>query len=42
MVYIKIKYTKDTFEFLSFIYTLTATLYDQTALKDFGFTLKKN
>ncbi len=33
---------KETFEFLSFIYTLTTTLYDQTALKEFDFTLEKN
>ena len=33
---------KDTFEFLSFIYTLTTTLYDQTALKSFDFTFKEN
>lgn len=33
---------KETFEFLSFIYTLSATLYDQTALKDFDFTFEKN
>ncbi len=33
---------KDTFEFLSFIYTLSTTLYDQTALKSFEFTFKEN
>lgn len=31
-----------TFEFLSFIHTLTTTLYDQTALKEFDFTFKDN
>jgi len=40
--YKKLLPKKDTFEFLSFIYTLTTTLYDQTALKDFDFTFNDN
>ena len=40
--YINLLPKKDTFEFLSFIYTLTTTLYDQTALKSFDFTFKEN
>ena len=33
---------KETLKYLSFIYTITSTLYEQTALKDFDFTLKDN
>lgn len=33
---------KETLEYLSFIYSITSTLYDQTALKDFDFTFEKN
>ncbi|CAA6819736.1 MAG: Exopolyphosphatase (EC [uncultured Sulfurovum sp.] len=33
---------KEALEFLSFIYSVTNTLYDQTALKDFDFTFEKN
>ncbi len=33
---------KKTLKYLSFIYTITSTLYEQTALKDFDFTLKNN
>ncbi len=33
---------KEHLVYLSFIYTLTTTLYDQTALKDFNFMLKDN
>ena len=40
--YKKLLPKKETFEFLSFIYTLTTTLYDQTALKDFDFSFKDN
>jgi exopolyphosphatase/guanosine-5'-triphosphate,3'-diphosphate pyrophosphatase len=31
---------KETLKYLSFIYTITSTLYEQTALKDFDFTFK--
>jgi exopolyphosphatase/guanosine-5'-triphosphate,3'-diphosphate pyrophosphatase len=40
--YKKLLPKKETFEYLSFIYTLSTTLYDQTALKDFNFTFEKN
>jgi exopolyphosphatase/guanosine-5'-triphosphate,3'-diphosphate pyrophosphatase len=33
---------KDTLKYLSFIYTITSTLYEQTALKDFDFTFKND
>ncbi len=33
---------KETLKYLSFIYTITSTLYEQTALKDFDFSLKNN
>lgn len=33
---------REEFEYLSFIYTLTTTLFDQTALKDFNFILEEN
>lgn len=33
---------KEDFAYLSFIYTLTSTLFDQTALKNFNFILKDN
>jgi len=33
---------KETMKYLSFIYTLTNTLYEQTALKDFDFNLKND
>jgi len=33
---------KETLKYLSFIYTITTTLYDQTALKDFDFTFKND
>ena len=33
---------KETMKYLSFIYTITSTLYEQTALKDFDFTFKNN
>ncbi|CAA6816923.1 MAG: Exopolyphosphatase (EC [uncultured Sulfurovum sp.] len=40
--YKKLLPKKETLEFLSFIYSITNTLYDQTALKDFTFTFEKN
>lgn len=40
--YKKLLPKKEIFEFLSFIYTLTTTLYDQTALKSFNFSFKDN
>ncbi|CAA6818021.1 MAG: Exopolyphosphatase (EC [uncultured Sulfurovum sp.] len=40
--YKKLLPKKETLEFLSFIYSITTTLYDQTALKDFDFSLEKN
>lgn len=33
---------KETIKYLSFIYTIITTLYDQTAIKDFDFELKDN
>ena len=33
---------KETLKYLSFIYTIISTLYEQTALKDFDFILKDN
>ena len=33
---------KETLKYLSFIYTITSTLYEQTALKDFDFTFKND
>jgi len=33
---------KETIKYLSFIYTIITTLYDQTAIKDFDFELKGN
>jgi len=33
---------KETMKYLSFIYTITSTLYDQTALKNFDFTFKND
>ena len=33
---------KNTLKYLSFIYTIITTLFEQTALKDFYFTLENN
>lgn len=40
--YKKLLPKKDTLEFLSFIYSMTNTLYDQTALKNFDFKFENN
>jgi len=40
--YQKLLPKKEPLKYLSFIYSMTTTLYEQTALKDFDFTLKND